>query len=198
MPAMKRLPAGYVGTNHETIGLDVLAILKVIQMPDLILGRELTESLRKIDPAKWYPMEMLYDPVELLHKKIGDSSLIRIGSELFRMTHAKAVKEHVRSARELLYGLDGLYRRANRGQNIGGWKVVSFERGKAIVEKTTPYHCVLEQGILIEALETIGVPANVEQRRCFRGGDDLCEYAITSFVKDARWNGDGSKGSAAR
>lgn len=79
--------------------------------------------------------------------------------------------------------------RANRGTDIGGWRVVSFGPGKAVVEKTTPYHCILEQGILQEALLVIGVPIMIEQQKCFRRGDDCCEYVMTTYIRDHRWTG---------
>jgi hypothetical protein len=41
-----------------------------------------------------------------------------------------------------------MYHHANRGTGIGGWKVLRFDAGYAELEKMTPHHCVMEQGIL--------------------------------------------------
>src|SRR5947209_10556441 len=122
---------------------------------------------------------------EALDQRVGKNGLRQMGRQLFRDTHAANVKQAVRSARELLYGLDALYHHANRGEEIGGWSVVELRPGYARMEKTTPHHCVMEEGILAEALFTVGVPALVQQRACFRAGADLCIYEVTAAVYDA-------------
>lgn len=110
-----------MGLQHETIGSDVIAVLDVINLPELVLGKERADALKKIEASKWYPLSTLEDPVEGLHQRVGDASLLQIGSELLRISHA---------------------------------------------------------------------PAQISQRKCFRKGDDCCEYVITSFMKDERWTGD--------
>lgn len=87
----------------------------------------------------------------------------------------------------MLGGFDGLYNRANRGEAIGGWKVLAFKPGCARLEKTTPHHCALEEGIVTAALACVGVPATVSQEQCFRRGADSCIFVMTSVVVDQRW-----------
>ncbi|MGV3619250.1 MAG: hypothetical protein ACO1OB_00455, partial [Archangium sp.] len=76
-----------------------------------------------------------------------------------------------------------------RGQNIGGWKVTKFKPGVAVLEKTTPHLCALEEGILLEALHTIGADSLIVQNKCRMRGDALCEFEIRSSVRDDRWMG---------
>lgn len=86
-----------------------------------------------------------------------------------------------------LSGFDGIYRRANRGEEIGGWRILEFSPGKARLEKTTPHHCVLEEGIVSAALACVGVPATVTQASCFLSGADACVFVVNSVVTDSRW-----------
>lgn len=88
-----------------------------------------------------------------------------------------------------MYGFDDMYRHANRGTDIGGWKVLSFEPGRAEMEKTTPHVCYMEEGIFLEALNTIEVGATVTQPRCIYKGADACTFLGTSHVRDQRWTG---------
>jgi len=88
-----------------------------------------------------------------------------------------------------VHGIDGMYRAANRGTDIGGWAVLDFSPGKAVLEKTTPHHCVLEEGILEAALRAVNVTATIYQRTCFRKGADSCEIVISSHIVDGRWTG---------
>jgi hypothetical protein len=105
------------------------------------------------------------------------------------MSHAARIKGVAQSARDILYGMDAMYRFANRGVAIGGWSVLEFQPGQATLEKTTPHHCAVEQGILTEALSLVGCPVNIEQSQCMRKGAESCLFVLTSSVVDARWLG---------
>jgi len=148
--------------------------------------------LRTVSPNDWYPIDWLLELMEKLDAEVGRYGLLRMGRALFKMSHERRVREVAHSAADIVYGIDAMYHHANRGERIGGWKVLSFEPGRAELEKTTPHHCVMEQGILAEALATVGCPGSVTQRECFRKGADACVYTITSALTDARWSGHAS------
>ena len=188
---MTAVSNSYLGLNHETIGSDILAVLKALHAPDRALGPALAQRLRAVKPDAWYPISLLLEALEALDKNLGTFALRKVGWELFQLSHAEATRQHANSARDIVYGIDGMYHRANRGAGIGGWRVLSFEPGHAELEKTTPHHCVMEEGILEEALRTVGVRADVSQKACRRKGAAACHYVITSPVTDERWTGRG-------
>jgi hypothetical protein len=178
-----------VGKNHETIGSDILAVLAILKLPDQVLGAEEAKRLREVDPNGWYPIEWLVELMETLSARIGQYGLLRMGRTLFKMSHEKRFREVARSARDAIYGIDAMYHFANRGEGIGGWKVLKFEPGYAELEKNTPHHCVMEQGILHGALAALGTPGTIAQRDCFRSGGEVCVYTVTSAITDERWTG---------
>jgi hypothetical protein len=182
-------PRGYVGTNHETIGSDILAVVESLQFPEQVLGAPLTEELRRIDRDGWYPISRLLDLMDQLDAKLGRYGMLKMGRTLFRLSHEANVKRNAKSARDIIYGIDAMYHHANRGTGIGGWHVLSFEPGRAELEKTTPHHCVMEEGILSQGLSTVGVPALVSQSECLREGARICHYVVTSAIADKRWTG---------
>lgn len=192
-----RRPRGYFGEDHETIGSDIQAVLRILRMPEQVLGKEEWERLQQVQPQTWYPISWLLGLMEILEAHVGPYGLMQMGRRLFELSHKDRVKLSARSARDILYGLDGMYHHANKGRGIGGWKVLKFEAGLAELEKNTPHHCVMEQGILTEALQTVGCPSNVSQTRCFRDGADSCIFQVTSAYIDQRWWGDPAL-SAAR
>jgi hypothetical protein len=189
MTATRPSPKGYLGIRHETVGSDILAVLRTLTMPEQILGGALTEKLRRIDPERWYPIETLLEPMEMLHAAIGDSGLRKMGRRLFELSHAARVKQVASSARDIIYGLDAMYHHANRGTGIGGWRVLSFAPGIAELEKTTPHRCVMEEGILDAALTCVGVPSLIRQRACIWNGAEACVLAVGSAISDRRWTG---------
>ena len=73
-----------------------------------------------------------------------------------------------------------MYHHANRGGGIGGWRVISFDESRGVLEKTTPHHCEMEEGILAQALADIGARAVVTQTACFRKGAPACRFLIES------------------
>jgi hypothetical protein len=189
MSSMARRPKGYVGIHHETIGSDILAVYQILKMPEQVLGEDEAQRLAAVNPEGWYPIEWLLELMEKLDKHVGHYGLMRMGRTLFKLSHQERVTKVATSARDIIYGIDDMYHHANRGRQIGGWRVTKFDLGDAELEKTTPHHCVMEQGILAEALTAVGCPGIVSQRQCFRQGADCCIYTITSSFVDQRWTG---------
>ena len=163
---MKRLPKDYVGRNHETLGSDVLAVLKAVTLPERTLGPDLAKRLGAVRADAWYPIGLLLE-----------------------LSHVEDVRANVHSAHQLLNGFDAIYKRVNRGEGIGGWKVLVIEPGHAVLEKTTPHHCKVEEGIIEEAMRTLGIRVEVSQSQCFRKGADACHFVLRSPVTDTRWTG---------
>jgi hypothetical protein len=183
----RRRPKGYTGQQHETLGSDILSVFRILKLPDQVLGKVDADRLRAVDPKAWYPIDWLFDLMDKLDQSLGHYGLLRMGRTLFDLSHRERVIQV--AARDIVYGLDGMYHHANRGRGIGGWKVLRFEPGFAELEKTTPHHCVMEQGLLSAALSAVNCPGLVSQRDCFRLGADACIYTITSSFTDERWFG---------
>ena len=183
-----RKPRGYVGRLHETLGSDIVSVYRILKLPEQVLGAAEAERLKAVRTSEWYPIAWLLELMNILDAALGYDGLLRMGRALFDLSHKERVLKTAHSARDIIYGIDGMYRHANRGHGIGGWKVLRFEPGYAELEKTTPHHCIMEQGILSAALAAVGCPATIAQPTCFRDGADACVYAISSSLVDARWS----------
>lgn len=164
-------------------------MLKAVTLPERTLGPELARRLTATKVDHWYPISLTLEALDVLADKLGTYGLHHVGWELFKLTAAEDVRAHVRSARDLVHGIDRMYKQVNRGEGIGGWKVLQFAPGYAQLEKTTPHHCLVEEGILEEALRTIGIRVEITQSQCVRKGDDACHFELKSPVTDARWTG---------
>jgi hypothetical protein len=184
-----RLPREYIGTQHETIGSDILAVLKTLKQPEEVLGAAEAARLAAIDPAGWYPIGWLLDLMQTLEQRVGLHGLLNLGRTLFKMSHERRAKAEASSAADIVFGIDGMYHYANRGIDIGGWKVVGFMPGRAVLTKNTPHHCALEPGILDAALRLVGAPAQISQVECFRKGAEVCRFSLKSVINDDRWMG---------
>lgn len=186
-PLPKYRPRGYTGLNHETIGSDILSVVRSLKLPQLTLGNEMYAQLNACRPNSWYPIGMLLEAMERIDSKLGVDGLRQMGRLLFKMSHEAGFM--AQSAHEVVYAMDTLYHHANRGDGIGGWRVVLFEPGVAHLEKTTPHHCAMEEGIVGAALQLVGTPVTINQTRCMRRGSDHCMFVVTSVINDKRWTG---------
>lgn len=184
---VKRWPRGYEEASHETTGASVLAVLHILKTPEQVLGADTTTALRELDPKGWYPIGLLLGIMEKLDRNVGYYGLVSLGRRWFELWRKK--QEPQSSAPEAIEGIDRMYRSANRGRAIGGWKITKLETGYAEVEKTTPHHCVVEQGILTAALADAGCSSVIAQEWCLRQGADSCVYTMASTVSAERWLG---------
>ena len=148
-----------------------------------------TRTAGDLEPTGWYPVATLLELLRELARKGGHASLVQMGRQLFRDSHQKRLTPNLTSAGDVLFGIDSMYHHANRGQDIGGWEVLRFGPGQAVLRKTTPHHCALEEGILHEALHLVGTDALVVQNACVQAGAPHCELEIRSSVRDQRWLG---------
>lgn len=187
-------PRGYRGVDHETLGSDILAVDRGLcalapspATRRALLGPELFDWLQTVDRDTWYPVERLLDLLEHVGNRAGRYALIKVGRLVFEMGHREYVAQRVTDARSLLVGMDTLYRAMNRGQDIGGWRLLEFDRHGALLEKTTPHHCAMEEGILAEALTAIDAPSVISQQVCRRDSGDVCLFVVSPVTASARW-----------
>ncbi|MFT3709035.1 MAG: hypothetical protein QM817_15415 [Archangium sp.] len=176
-----------IDPSHETIGSDIQAVIHALRHPEPIIGAEWVARLQKLDPKAWYPINTLLELLDAVVKRGGHASLLQVGRQLFRDSHQARTAPTLKSAHDVVYGIDGWYHHANRGQNIGGWEVLKFGPGMAHLRKTTPHKCALEEGILHEALHIIGADSLIVQPKCVERGDAACEFELRSSVRDQRW-----------
>jgi hypothetical protein len=181
-----RKPTNYVGKNHETSGRDVLAILKTVNLPEVTLGKELAGRLKTLKPDGWYPISDLVEMLERMDQKLGSYHLKQVGWTIIQSVPA-GMMEQYKNARTLLSKFNEIYHFNNRGEGIGGWKVTEFSARRAELDKYTIHHCVMEEGIIEEALRKVGVTAKVTQSACFRKGAPHCHYVLEPRTVDERW-----------
>jgi hypothetical protein len=186
---MRKAPKGYIGENHETLGSDILSISNALSMTEQVLGKDMAARITAVKPDQWYPVALMLDALEVVERKVGGSVLRQVGRRLFELSHAEQAKAHVKSAADLIFSINTMYTTANRGVGIGGWVVRSFEPGRAVLEKSSPHPCMLEEGILTQAFVTCGFPVLVKQTQCVLKGDECCLFELSSVLQDVRWHG---------
>jgi hypothetical protein len=181
---------GYENASHETLGAELLAVLHTMKFPEEVLGHYWSERLKGIVAEEWYPVAIELELQQQVLHRGGRASLVQLGRQLFRDLHQARLSPLLRSAGDVLHRLDRMYRHGNRGRNIGGWELVAFAPGQALLRKKTPQHCALDEGLLHEALQAVGTVAMIVQPTCVLTGGKACELELRSTTKDHRWMGE--------
>jgi hypothetical protein len=156
--------------DHEILGSDALAVLQVVSLPEQTLGGPLHQRLKEVRPDGWYPVSLLTEVLETLFVRVGPNGLRQMGRKLFAATHESFVKANIASAYQLLSSFDDVYRKANRGTAIGGWKLLDFSAGKAVIEKTTPHICLVERALRSPGSIVLGYRPPFVRRSVFEKG----------------------------
>lgn len=179
------------GGDHETLGSDILAVPKALSslsrlgrlgpraLLDQVLGATVLTRLNAVEPHGWYPVAWLLEMTDVLDTRLGEFGLRRVGRTLFELSHADQVRARLSCGMHIIQGIDAMYRHANRGRDIGGWTVRSVHEHGAMLEKTTPHHCAMEEGIVLAAMAAVDCRVVVSQPTCIRRGDDLCRFEVS-------------------
>ena len=176
-------------SDHEILGSDLLSVIAALPLADLVLGAALAARLRSAKPDGWYPVSLFLEALERVSSKVGRFGLLQMGRQIFA-SRAEVFAKTPRTVAGTLYNMNALYRRANRGSDIGGWEMIAFRPGYAEMIKTTPPDCLMVEGIVSEALRAVGVPTLIEQRECVHRGAPHCRFLFTSSVTGNKWMGD--------
>lgn len=169
-------PRAYRGVGHETIGSDIIAVARTLSLPSLSLGADLFTEILTVEPNLWYPIDLLLRAMDRLAMTMTDHQLRHLGRLIYRQSHAGAPLP--KTLGELAHGFDAMYHTANRGEGIGGWTVLTLTDREAVLEKSTPGVCVIEEGIAAEVLDAMTFPARISQSQCVRKGHDRCLFHI--------------------
>jgi hypothetical protein len=186
----------YENQSHETLGSDLLAVLNTLKFPEEVLGKYWTERLAGIEASHWYPVSLHLELQQQVLHRGGRATLVQMGRQQFRDSHQGRLAPVLNSASDVLTRVDRMYRHSNRGQKIGGWELLSLAPGRATLRKSTPHHCALEEGLLHEALQSVGAAALISQSTCVLTGGKVCELELKSHSPDERWLGSDSQNHA--
>lgn len=184
-----RQPRGYLGEGHETIGSDIIAVFEAVRDAEPTLFSHWLPLVRTIDPDGWYPIDLLLTLADVIHQRAGAAALASMGHSIFMLSHERHSSTRAASIGDLAFSADAIYRRANRGNAIGGWRVLEFAQSLAVIEKTTPHPCQFDEGIMQAGCRSLGVAVTISQRRCLLKGDDTCEFVVVGAPDEPRWMG---------
>lgn len=183
----RRVPRGYEGWNHETLGSDLIATFAAVNAVDPRFSEHWMPLVKTLDAHGWYPIDVLLALGIAAEERFGSELLVRIGEEIFARSHAATFRSSAATVADVAYGIDGMYRAANRGKGLGGWRVIEFTEGRALIEKTTPHPCQIEEGILGAACATLSVPVAISQTQCVRHDHDACWFALRALGPTSHW-----------
>lgn len=133
------------------------------------------------DPTAWYRQQAWLDSFEEIAETIGPTTLYRIG---------RAVPDYVYWPRNVtdiedgLASIDVAYHLNHRGGEIGHYRYVPGEPGRATITSNSPYPCRFDHGVIEATAHRFahGRPVSVRHddiKGCRDMGSESCTYEIS-------------------
>lgn len=164
--------------DKQIIGSIILAVKAGLVNPESFIKRVSEYDYTNINPEKWYPIEMFWNLTDYIEKNLSTSVLRNIGTQIIPNMKNAGLLPNL-TPKEYLASLNDTYISANRGTNIGSWKVIEIKDGHAIIENTTMQHCILEEGVVFGGIKAFGGSyCIVKQTTCVLKGDSKCTFDI--------------------
>ncbi|NHI94540.1 MAG: hypothetical protein EAX96_18765 [Candidatus Lokiarchaeota archaeon] len=164
--------------KQESRGTNIIAVKTKIVNPGMIFDKIKEYSYDNLDPGKWYPMKQFTLLTDYIEKYLSATVLKNIGSGIVPEMKNAGILPNM-APEDFLKSLQKIYLEANRGVNIGQWKVAKEEPNHIILENTTMHNCILEEGVILGGIKVFGARyMKVTQSKCVKKGDNMCLFDI--------------------
>lgn len=163
----------------ETKGFNILAVRDVLMNPYLVLG-DRAEKFLDIKPDDWYPGKLQIELTDIIETKLGKLNLVRIGRNIVQKRRKEILAAGIKDPLDYFKNIYNRYLTNNRGPGIGKIEVLEATEGFVRIKNTTPYNCLMTEGIYEEIVNVLGGSlVNVKQTKCKKKGHPHCEFEIT-------------------
>ncbi|MEM7350540.1 MAG: hypothetical protein AAF657_07025 [Acidobacteriota bacterium] len=166
----------------EVLGEVVLSLVNVMgAFKRLALGILAEHDIHDPQPDQWYSQQAWLDSFRKISEEIGPNTLYQIGRQIPQQHYFPPGVDSIES---VLGDLDGAYRNAHRGGEVGhyNFQLIGMQSGKMTCDN--PYPCDFDRGIiqaLADRFEPEGSLVDVrhdDSAPCKKQGDDSCTYII--------------------
>ena len=161
-------------------GLNYLGVFSALTNPNLTLG-ELYQKYKDVDPMEWYDADDFIKITDRIEAKLGAVNLRKIGEKIMENLYPQFEEVGIKTPDDFIKYFVNLYDISVKGDEKGKWEIIEADPKKKryLLKKTTPFNCIMEEGILRAGLRYFkGVIPVVKQTVCVKKGDDHCEYEI--------------------
>ncbi len=166
--------------NVRLMGAAILGITEALGSADLIL-KDCTvyEDLKKISPTEYYPVGIYNTLVDYLEAKLNKPVILKLGRSVGRSIVDISLKPlDLKSVSDAIRAIQVAHESFCKPVH-GEFKIVEEHSGYIKLLNTTPYNCVLQEGLLIEVAGTYGGKyPKVSHVECRREGKPGCIYEI--------------------
>lgn len=142
-------PINQSSYTAEVSGEVICSVLKALPTHEATIRTILSNySIDNPNPEEWYSMENYLSAFQDISRTLGPHLLFSIGKSL---SSNFAPSDEIDSLETVLEHLDEQYHHTHRGNNIGHYKLISFdkEHKEAKIECKNPYPCYLDRGVLM-------------------------------------------------
>lgn len=138
----------------------------------------------ELDAEAWYDIRLCNNFAKAYAdaSQMGDEALITLGKGMYpTIKRTSGLPSSLKAPADYLRHETEVYLSSVRGWGVAPRRIVELEEGHAIIEaKIRAWNCKILEGVYLGILEMAGATGGaVEQRKCVKRGDEICEFHIT-------------------
>lgn len=166
-------------TDVTMLGAAPRSVLAALLNRDTILADfPRKEELINIDAAAFYPIALYLELCSYLEERLGTYAFLRLGRKMGAAVMDRAFDTDAKTFDEAVAQIEGAHKLFCKPV-VGGFQIVTREPGKIALDCTTPYNCVLQEGMFYEIAIRYGAPnATVTHASCRRRGAAACRFDV--------------------
>lgn len=164
--------------SGEYSGAALQAFINGVSLQFVLTNILRQHGLDSIDPEHWYDFELARSLYQTIGRKVGASTLLRVGSGII---DAAEFPPSINDPHSALASIEHAYRHSVRGEGLGEIRYQRMDERCAELTFTTPFPCVLDQGIMQGCCEKYGAAPKIDHtsESCRDRGDPSCSYTVS-------------------
>lgn len=135
------------------------------------------EELATIEDRTFYPIGLYLELCGYLEERLGRYAFLRVGRKMGAAVMDTAFSADVKTIDDAVAQINGAHKMFCKPV-VGGFEIEP-SAGKIAINCTTPYNCVLQEGLFYELAIRYGAPnATVTHTQCRRRGAKVCRFEV--------------------
>lgn len=144
----------------------------------MLAGFARKDELANLDPKTFYPIDLYLELCKYLEGRLGTYAFLRLGRKMGTAVMNRAFPPEVSSVEAAIAHINTAHQMFCKPA-VGKFEIVDRGPANVSVEITTPYNCVLQEGLFYEMAIRYGAPnATVTHGVCRRQGAPACRFEV--------------------
>ncbi len=164
--------------DASIMGAAILGVKESLISPSILREFSRLAELEQVTPSGFYPLSLYLELVDYLSARLNKAVVLKMGRRVGQnIIETSLSKLSIANAAEAIQAIDAAHEQFC-SPKLGSFEVVDKSENALTVVNTTPYECVLQEGLFSAVAEQYGRRPAVEHVACRHNGAPACRYRI--------------------